>query len=484
MMPRRAGLIALFALLLLPAAVLAEGHAPEEQHHLTDLPIWSVVPFAGLLLSIAILPLVAGHFWHSNRNRGLVTVLFSLPIIAYLYYLERFAGQPGLEALAEGLKEYAAFICLLGSLYVVSGGIVCDINARPTPLVNGLILLFGAALANLIGTTGSSMLLIRPYLRINKVRQNVLHLPIFFIFMVSNLGGLLTPLGDPPLFLGFLNGISFFWTMQLWPQWLMANGIVLSIFMVWDTVAYLRDPGRAAIEPPMAGGRTINIQGLVNSLFFVGILAAVLFQSREVTEPIQLHLSQYFDCPDLQLMFPIPELVMIGMAVFSLYFTRRGLRSKNGFGWGAIIEVAVLFVGIFITMVPALALLQENGHEFQNAGLNQPWHYFWLTGSLSAFLDNAPTYKTFASLLAGGPDFAPLMTRSGGAFLVAISCGAVFMGAMTYIGNGPNFMVKAISDEQDYRTPSFFGYLIYSSCILLPVFVIITFVFFPPGTSP
>ena len=485
-MPWRVGIVTLFTLLLWPGICLASGNSSHAEEHLSlsgySLPfqIFAILPFVALLLSIAILPLVAEHFWHSNLNRGIVAGAFSVIIIALLYYLEQ-QGQPGMHALAEGLEEYGAFICLLGSLYVVSGGIVFDMNVKPTPLVNGAILVFGAVIANLIGTTGSSMLLIRPFLRINQSRSKVAHLPIFFIFMVSNLGGLLTPLGDPPLFLGFLDGISFFWTFSLWKQWLFANGMVLGVFLVWDTIAYLRDPNnKSTNSTPLAGPR-LSVSGLVNLLFFAGILAAVLCQSYDPAEFIHGYLPNF---PVSKLVFPGPEILMIAMALLSLYFTKRGLRKKNGFGWGAIIEVAVLFIGIFITMVPALAILKDNGEDFQRAGLNQPWHYFWLTGLLSGFLDNAPTYKTFASLkAAGSKDLSGLMTETTagfpeGIFLAAISCGAVFMGAMTYIGNGPNFMVKAISDEQGYKTPSFFGYLGYSACILGPIFVIITIVFF------
>ena len=283
-MPRLVCLGIVFVLLLFPTICMAAegGHANGGEHGAgqLDIPYVAIIPFVGLLLSIAVLPLVAEKFWHSNRNRGIVSGLFALPIVCYLLYLEYIVGQPGLHALLESLEEYVAFIVLLGSLYTISGGIVLKLNVQPKPWVNLLILAIGAVLANLIGTTGASMLLIRPYLRINKMREHTRHLPIFFIFVVSNLGGLLTPLGDPPLFLGFLRGVDFFWTMQLWPQWLVANLIVLFVFLCWDTIAYLREPNRfewyADIDQTQP---TFGLRGVINFLLFVGVLSAVLLQS-------------------------------------------------------------------------------------------------------------------------------------------------------------------------------------------------------------
>lgn len=437
-----------------------------------NVPVWTAVPFIGLLLSIALLPLFAEHFWHSNRSRALVAFVFAAPVAAYLYTL----GPQGIEALLHGLQEYASFIVLLLSLYTVAGGIVVRGSFRATPLVNALFLASGAVLANFIGTTGASMVLIRPVLRINRARQNVSHVPIFFIFLVSNLGGLLTPLGDPPLFLGFLRGIDFFWTLQLWPQWLVANGIVLAIFFLWDSAAYVRERDSGTYRGP-GGHAPFGLAGLVNVLFLAGILAAVLMQSRDVADSVRAFLNQFFACPDLQLTFPGGELVMLGMAALSLLFTPRGLRPENEFTWGAIVEVAILFAGIFVTMVPALDLLKTHREHF---ALDEPWQYFWLTGALSSFLDNAPTYLTFATIAAAPGPISDLPVQFP-RLLEAISCGAVFMGANTYIGNGPNFMVKAIAESSGFRTPGFLGYMLYSGLILLPVFVLITFLFFPPA---
>jgi len=328
-----------------------------------------------------------------------------------------------------------------------------------------LFLAMGAVLANLIGTTGASVLLIRPVLRINSERQHTAHLPIFFIFTVSNLGGLLTPLGDPPLFLGFLNGVPFSWTLTLWPEWLLVNGVVLTLFLIWDTIAHGREPARASARDK-SEAEPLRLRGLVNILFLAGIMGGVLLQGT----------------------LPSPRgevaggAVMLAMAVLSLLFTPRGLRAANAFTWEPIAEVAILFAGIFVTMVPALEILAGHGGAL---GISQPWQFFWLTGILSAFLDNAPTYLTFATMAAGSEDFALLVHGQvpgldGPLVLKAISCGAVFMGALTYIGNGPNFMVKAIADAAGYRTPSFFGYLAYSCLILLPVFVLVTILFFRP----
>ncbi len=447
----RASLIALLILPMFPSATLAA-----EQGHV-DLPAWSVAPFILLLLAIAILPLATPHWWHHNRNRALVSAGFALPVAAYLLYLHWATGQDTLHPLAHELKNYVFFIVLLASLYTVSGGIVILGDIQGQPATNTLILAFGAALANLIGTTGASVLLIRPLLRINKERRNTRHLPIFFIFTVSNLGGLLTPLGDPPLFLGFLHGVPFFWTLSLWLEWLIANGIVLLIFLVWDGLAYRKETAQAILSD-IREIEPLRVKGLQNLPLLACIMAGVLLQG--IIPGVRGEM--------------LGAALMAVAALVSWLATPIELRKLNGFTWGPILEVAILFAGIFVTMVPALQLLETHGREF---GVTQPWQFFWLTGGLSSFLDNAPTYLTFATLAAGSSDFA-VLAKDRGAVLQAISCGAVFMGAMTYIGNGPNFMVKAIADEAGFRTPSFFGYLAYSCLILLPVFSLLTVLFF------
>jgi Na+/H+ antiporter NhaD/arsenite permease-like protein len=477
---------------LLPAMAAAAGHGG------LDVPVWTVAPFVLMLLAIAILPVVAGRFWHSHLAKALVALLLGAPVAVYLAMtgaagelwvpheglrgamealspqVQEVLKRAGTHALLHEVAQYASFIILLGSLYTVSGGIILRGSLRGRPQTNVCFLALGAVLGNLIGTTGASMLLIRPVLRINSGRKHTKHLPIFFIFIVSNLGGLVTPLGDPPLFLGFLNGIDFFWTAQLWPQWLTANGIVLGLFLVWDTLAYWREPRVDAVQAGTS--EPLRVEGLINLLFLAGILAAVLLQAEKIAGGVQGWLSQFVACPDLTLRRLWGEALMVAMALLSLLLTRRRLRQDNAFTWGPIVEVAVLFAGIFVTMVPALVLLRAHGQEF---GVTEPWQYFWLTGTLSSFLDNAPTYMAFATLAASPNELAWLQGNAP-LLLQAVSCGAVFMGANTYIGNGPNFMVKAIADEAGYRTPSFFGYMAYSGLILLPTFVLLTYLFFRP----
>ncbi len=384
------------------SAVAAEQGQP-------DLPVWTGIPFVLMLLAIALLPLFAQRFWEQNRNKAIVAAILAAPVAIYLLFVGPDVGTPGegsligrlwevapsgvqtvlghagTHALVDKIGDYLSFIILLASLYTISGGIVLtgDIEARP--LTNTAFLALGALLANVIGTTGASMLLIRPLLQINSERRHTRHLPVFFIFIVSNLGGLLLPLGDPPLFLGFLQGVRFFWTLSLWPQWLFANGIVLAIFFVWDSLAYRRESPED-IRSDVAHIEPMRIRGLVNVLFLGGILVAVAFQSAELAGGCSAWLNRIFPCPDLTLYRPWGELLMVSMAIMSLLATPRALRQRNGFSWNAIIEVAVLFAGIFVTMVPALAWLSNHGSEL---GISEPWQYYWLSGGLSSFLDNA-----------------------------------------------------------------------------------------------
>ena len=452
-----------FGLVLLgPSTVLAGG---SDLH----VPFVAAGPFVLLLLAIAVLPLIAAHWWHRNRNKGLVAAILAVPTSAYLLAV----GEPGRTALGHELAEYFSFITLLVALYVVSGGIVLRGDLAGRPRTNFLFLAAGAVLANLIGTTGASMVLIRPVLRINSERKRTGHIPVFFIFTVSNLGGLLTPLGDPPLFLGFLKGVGFFWTTALWKEWLLANGLVLAVFYVWDTVAYRRE-SPADIHKEQVRVHRLRVAGLkTNAPLLAAILLAVLFQSAEVGRG----LGNALGVGDLTLRRPWGEVVMLAAAGLSLGLSPRHHYKENRFAWGPIVEVAVLFLGIFVTMAPALALLTEHGSEL---GVTEPWQFFWLTGGLSTFLDNAPTYVTFGTLAAGGDDFATLAANKR-LTLAAISCGAVFMGANSYIGNGPNFLVKAIAEEAGYPMPTFFGYIVrYTLPVLVPVFLVVTWVFFRP----
>ena len=343
---------------------------------------------------------------------------------------------------------------MLTALYVIAGGIAVGATVPGKPWANTLTLAVGAVLANVIGTTGASMVLIRPLLRANAGRDRVTHLPVFFIFIVSNTGGLLTPLGDPPLFLGFLQGIDFFWTLRLWPEWLAVNLTLLGVFFALDTVQSRREV-RQSVPTTVDSVTMRAVRGWkLNGPLLLGVVAAVVGQK--------------------YLPKPAAEAIMVALAAVSLAFTPKSVRAANQFAWGPIVEVAVIFAGIFTTMVPALLLLKVHGGDIP---ITEPWQFFWVTGLLSSVLDNAPTYLTIATLAADGHPLSWLPANKPD-ILAAISCGAVFMGANTYIGNGPNFMVKAIAEESGYAMPSFFGYLAYSGAVLLPVFAAVTWVFF------
>lgn len=405
--------------------------------HGADTPILAVIPFALLLAGIATLPLAFPHAWENNRNKGIFTAIVSLPIAIWLALRDA-------DALAHSALEYGSFLALLGSLFVIAGGVHVRGDLVATPGRNVAMLATGAVLANLVGTTGASMLLIRTMLRTNRQREHRSHVPPFFILVVSNCGGLLTPLGDPPLFLGYLRGVPFTWTLSLFPFWALTIAYLLFVFYVVDRRAYARE-SREAIERDLSEREPVRIDGAINAVFLLGVVGAVFLPT------------------------PSRELVMIGMAILSVWLGPKAARSANGFTWGPILEVAILFAGIFVTMVPALALLEARGGEL---GLHAPWQFFLVTGGLSSVLDNAPTYLTFLSA-AQSLHLEPEVVSVPTAFLTAISLGAVLMGANTYIGNGPNFMVKAISDEAGYQTPSFFRYAIAATLTLAPVYVAI-----------
>lgn len=407
-----------------------------------SLSLWAVVPFAGLLLSIALLPLRAPHFWENHKNKALVAFLWSLPIAVYFLF-----QAP--HELILSMKDYSSFLLLLTALFIISGGIVLRGDLKATPEVNTLFLLIGAVLANFIGTTGASMLLIRPLLQTNSERRRTLHIPIFFIFLVSNIGGLLTPLGDPPLFMGFIKGVPFFWTIRLFPIWAVMVGGVLLMFYLFDSYQYRKEECRDLIRDRRRVV-PLHMTGTVNFLWIAGVIAGMF------------------------LPFPRREGVFILMSVMSLLTTRRQCRVDNKFNYNPILEVAILFAGIFITMVPALLLLNTRAAEL---GIAKPWQFFWAAGSLSSFLDNTPTYLAFFSLGQGLGLNGDVMGIPS-IFLKAISAGAVFMGANSYIGNGPNFMVKVIAEEYKLKMPSFFGYMAYSFAILIPLYIVVTLVFF------
>ena len=445
-------------------------------------PFWTVLPFVLLLAAIAMLPLIqrTAHWWESNLHRFIVAAglgLLSLAYYALLHHAPIEAHWPGhaIVTAEEGafqfgfvkavlanaiLHEYVPFIVLLASLYTIAGGIRIAGDLDATPTTNVAFMAAGAALASLIGTTGAAMLLIRPLLETNRQRRRVAHSVVFFIFIVCNCGGCLLPIGDPPLFLGYLHGVSFLWTLRLWPEWLFVNGLLLAVYWAMDHFYHHPREAPHDVVCDLSQQRRLRISGLaVNGPLLAGIVAAVAL----------LDPSKAFPGTDWHPWMYFREAVQLALVAVSLLIGPRQPRLENGFNYSAIVEVAALFVGIFICMQPALQILSANGEYLVERFDMGPGKFFWATGLLSSFLDNAPTYLVFFQTaynptLAGG--------ETGGvpeSILVAISLGAVFMGAMTYIGNGPNFMVKAIAEQSGVRMPSFFGYMVYSVLILLPI---------------
>ena len=465
-----------------------ETHGDEAAHHGhgvdgAKLPIWSIVPFVGILLSIAIFPLVLdSHFLvhHGGKMSLAWGLIFAVP------YLIAFQGEAFYDILHIYLLDYIPFIILLWGLFTVAGGILVRGTLRGTPMVNTLLLLFGTIIASWVGTTGASMLLIRPLIRANAYRKNKVHLIVFFIFLVSNIGGSLTPIGDPPLFLGFLRGVPFFWTTAaLLPHMLFISVILIVLFFVIDTFMFKREGG---VVPDDGINEPIRVEGFFNLVFLLGIIGAVLMSGTFKWGEVNI-LGVHVYWQNIA-----RETLIVAMGLLSLKYTPFSgeLRQSNEFSWEPIEEVAKVFAGIFITIIPALAILKA-GEKGALAGLigamQQPYHYFWVTGILSSFLDNAPTYLTFFNTALGKLQLTDVKNvseiLSGPSqhlefirLLTAISVGAVFMGANTYIGNAPNFMVKAIAEQSGIRMPSFFGYMLWSVAILFPLFVVVTLVFF------
>ena len=500
----------------------------------TELSILWVLPFVGILLCIAIIPLINSHFWEKN----LWWISLGIFCIPMAVIFSAFMGDKLREMTFEKALEYLSFILLLASLFTISGGILIKGKLKGTPVVNTIFLLIGSIIASIVGTTGASMLLIRPLIRANSKRESKAHVIIFFIFLVSNIGGLLTPLGDPPLFLGYLQGVPFLWTLRLAPQWIITSSIVLAIFFIFDTIKFRKEQSAnpdliQADESPdyeitetssiddirkdlhmsldaldlnkiaenrrlninvlvtvrsyiksalskidiLGGGSDdvgkgrIRIEGKLNLILLAGVVVCIFGQG--------VLIKQVPGWPH----FGPQEAGMIILTVISLLITPPSseLRTLNGFTFGPIKEVALLFAGIFAAMIPALYILEHKGSAL---GIVEPWQFFWASGSLSSFLDNAPTYLTFLSVAKGlslPNDLGFVLNDGKGlstAILSAISCGSVFMGANSYIGNGPNFMVRSIAEENGIKMPSFFGYMVYSMLILLPTFVLITFIFF------
>ena len=436
-----------------------------------QLTLISALPFVALLVAIALLPLVAPEWWHQNRNKALVAAIASLPILVYFWFD---LGEPGREVLHEKLHEYLSFIVVIGALFVITGGFHIQGSLAGTPLVNTGMLGLGAVLANVLGTTGASVLLIRPLLRANKGRKRVAHIVIFFIFIVANCGGLLTPIGDPPLLLGFLKGVPFSWTLRLWPQWLAINGILLVVFNLWDQWALDKDekelPGSQHEEVLIH--EPLRIQGVGEMVILLGIILTILAAGRAAAggQPWAQN---------------VREVVIVVLALIGYVAGSQDRRTKNAFTFGPLIEVTVLFAGIFATMAPVLEMLNAWAQR-PDFALKTPAHFFWTAGALSSVLDNAPTYLAFAASAAGLQGLAPhgayigtmVLNPEAAKLLAAISTGSVFFGANTYIGNAPNFMVKAIAEESGVKMPSFFGYMAYSCGILIPLFVLVSVVFF------
>ena len=568
-------LLGIIGLTLFPtigfAAAGGDGHDAHTAHHGVDgskLPLWSVIPFIGMLLSIAIIPLINFHFWEHHYGK----ISLAWIVILSIPFLIAYKGDGWYEIVHIVLLDYVPFIILLAALFTCAGGICLKGSLRGSPVVNTILIAIGTALASWMGTTGAAMLLIRPILRANQWRTHRVHVVVFFIFLVANIGGSLTPLGDPPLFLGFLKGIDFFWTMALLPAMIPVVILLLIIFFIFDTILFRKEG-----TPPDDGEKEpLRLQGVWNFVLIAGIIGAILWSKSLADGPFKDHSvaqkmapqikaaeekmdatkakleayvkehkndtaikfdksnHEYYELRenDLHAVAAVNSLraqkthdenrgisifgvtvpyfnlmrdgLLILIALISLLYTpmyktvkdehghtlpepsqlETNVRAANGFTWEPILEVAKLFIGIFICMIPALKILQAGIDGSLSSVVlavqtttNDPVNamYFWLTGVLSSFLDNAPTYVVFFNTAGGDPTslMGPMAQT-----LLAISCGAVFMGANTYIGNAPNFMVKAIAEENGVRMPSFFGYMLWSVAILVPVFVIVTFVFF------
>jgi Na+/H+ antiporter NhaD/arsenite permease-like protein len=437
-------------------------------------PLWGV-PFAGLLLCIALMPLLVPAFWHHHFGKVAAawTLAFFVPFA--LTFGSSVAGFSLVHAL---VAEYIPFIILLTALFTVAGGIFIRGNLHGSPGLNAGLLLIGAVLASFMGTTGASMLMIRPLIRANDNRKNCAHIVVFFIFIVSNAGGSLTPLGDPPLFLGFLKGVDFFWTVKhIFPETLFLIGSLLVIFYLLDGW-YYRKEGVQSVDPTPDTER-LGFDGAFNFVLLAAVAGLVLLSGFWKSPVV-------FDIYGTEVGLPglVRDAGLIAVTLVSLKFTAAQVHADNQFSWGPMAEVAKLFAGIFLTIIPVIAMLKAGaGGPFgavvaavtRPDGQPDPAMYFWATGVLSSFLDNAPTYLVFFNT-AGGD--AQVLMSTLAPTLAAISAGAVFMGANTYIGNAPNLMVKAIAEDRGVRMPSFFGYMAWSGGVLIPLFIVMTFIWF------
>lgn len=431
-------------------------------HSVESMPLWLSIPFAVMLLLIAVGPLLFEHWWEKNKNKLLVSLALGIPVAIILI-----AKGLQIELMHQILFDYIPFIVLLAALFIITGGIHLKGDIKPRPITNTLFLAIGGILASFMGTTGAAMLLIRPVINTISKREHKVHTILFFIAIVANTGGILTPLGDPPLFLLYLRSTPFTWFFTLFNEWIFIMTSLLTIYFLVDT-HYYRKEVHDKNELEVLSTK-IKIIGKRNFYFLAGVILAVAFLNENYIEAF--HHNHYLGF--------IRESIIVLMAILSLYYTQNEMRyTHNRFTWGPILEVAFLFLGIFITMTPTLIFLKENAQAFN---LDQPWQFYYATGSLSAFLDNAPTAVSFHNLAMGMTASFPgakIVGQIPEVLLRAISVSAVFFGAMTYIGNGPNFMVKAIAEEQKIKMPSFFGYILkFSLVVLLPVYILTQLIF-------
>ncbi|GIE94229.1 sodium:proton antiporter [Paractinoplanes rishiriensis] len=430
------------------------------------LPAWSVAPFVLLLAAVALLEVFAAGWWRRLANKALVAAALAVPAAGHLL-----TEPGGAAALGHSLTEYVSFLSLLAALFVIAGGIEVRGSLAGTPLANAGMLAVGAVLANVIGTTGAAVLLIRPFLRANVLRRSRAHLVVFFILIVANAGGLLTPIGDPPLYLGFLKGVPFGWTLQLWAPWLFVNGVLIVLFNLVDQFVVNREERRdrdVGLLDELIEHQPLRLAGRRNLLLLAVVVLVLLSKSIQAIP------------------YGVPEAALLAIAFLSYRLTPRAIHQGNHFTFGPIASVAVIFAAIFVTMTQPLLLLNAHAGRI---GLHLPWQYFWATGALSSVLDNAPTYLVFTSVAAGqqgiqadDPHYLAALVGNpaGDRLLMAIACGAVMMGALTYIGNGPNLMVKEIAEQRGVAMPNFFGYALVAALCMLPVLTATTFLFFAP----
>ena len=433
-----------------------------------NLPFYAAIPFVLMLLAIAIAPLFAEHFWEKNRNKLIIVLILAVPTAIYML-------SKGLnhELEHQMFADYVPFIVLLAALFTITGGIHLSGDLMAKPLTNTLFLLVGFLLASIMGTTGAAMMLIRPLLNTNQQRKYKTHTVLFFIAAVANCGGLLTPLGDPPLLLLYLRGVPFEWFMHLLPMWAMTGAMLLTIYYFVDKYYFFKREEWTAISAEMREKVPLRIGGKINFIYLLLVVLSVAFINETYIKSMADEHANIF-------IKHLRDIILVIIGVLSLLTTKNKVRELNRFSWTPILEVAILFLGIFVTMCPALLLLRAHAAEF---GLSQAWHFYYASGALSSFLDNAPTAVVFYNLGVEMPAVTPFLNVADGTIseilLKAIAIGSVFFGAMTYIGNGPNFMIKAIADEQKVPMPSFFGYIFtFSLIVLLPIYVIVQLIFF------